>query len=254
MHITHADEVSAPTNFDPGYFESSVSLSPSYSIQYSHKLFLVTRKADVQPLIWGYKFTREIARRMPHFRGEPSVLHPSFAPGGPASIVEHAEGPVPFDAPRIVYSEEDERALEAFVRANGARLPPFSASLTFKILAHFSFLHSFLIPGGAVATSGHSVSSSLLMQCGTSLKAWAFAFAIVHQLGTCAMKPREQGGVVDAKLNVYGVHGLKVADLSIAPGNVSANTYGTALVIGEKAAVIIAEELRIKSVTRLPRL
>ena len=62
------------------------------------------------------------------------------------------------------------------------------------------------------------------------------------------MKPRERSGVVDAKLNVYGAHGLKVADLSIAPGNVSANTYGTALVIGEKAAMIIAEDLGISGV------
>ncbi|GAA6045078.1 hypothetical protein JCM8097_001339 [Rhodosporidiobolus ruineniae] len=28
------------------------------------------------------------------------------------------------------------------------------------------------------------------------------------------MKPREKGGVVDAKLNVYGIQGLKIADLS----------------------------------------
>ncbi|KAL4080219.1 GMC oxidoreductase-domain-containing protein [Scleroderma yunnanense] len=41
-----------------------------------------------------------------------------------------------------------------------------------------------------------------------------------HSLGTCAMKPRDQGGVVDARLNVYGVKSLKVADLSIAPENV----------------------------------
>lgn len=73
----------------------------------------------MQPFIWAYKYTREIARRMPHFRGEPSVLHPSFVPGGQACAVEHAEGPVSFDAPRIVYSEEDERAIEAFVRAKG---------------------------------------------------------------------------------------------------------------------------------------
>ncbi|KAF8263967.1 alcohol oxidase-like protein [Lactarius quietus] len=171
VHITHADDVSAPPDFVPGYFESM---------------------ADVRVLTWGYKFQREIARRMPHFRGEPSVVHPPFPPGGPASVLEHAKGPIPFDTPRIAYSEEDERLLEEFVRAQ-------------------------------VATSWHS-------------------------LGTCAMKPREQGGVVDAKLNVYGVRGLKVADLSIAPGNVSANTYGTALVIGEKAAVIIAEELGIKGV------
>ncbi|KAF9533902.1 alcohol oxidase AOX1 [Crepidotus variabilis] len=70
-----------------------------------------------------------------------------------------------------------------------------------------------------------------------------------HSCGTCAMKPRSQGGVVDERLNVYGVQGLKVADVSIAPGNVGANTYGTALAIGEKAAVIIAEDLGIKGVT-----
>ena len=83
------------------------------------------------------------------------------------------------------------------------------------------------------------------------------------------MKPRDQGGVVDERLNVYGVQNLKIAgnylfmllhfleslihlfssDLSIAPGNVGANTYNTALAVGEKAAVIIAEDLGIKGVT-----
>ena len=86
------------------------------------------------------------------------------------------------------------------------------------------------------------------------------------------MKPREQGGVVDDRLNVYGVQGLKIAgkyhpttlaqknklntyvnlffsDLSIAPGNVGANTYNTAIAVGEKAAIIIAEDLGIKGVT-----
>lgn len=33
-------------------------------------------------------------------------------------------------------------------------------------------------------------------------------------MGTCSMKPRKEGGVVDSKLNVYGVKGLKVADVS----------------------------------------
>ena len=78
--------------------------------------------ADVKPLMWGYKFTREIARRMPHFRGEPRVLHPAFAPGSAAAIVARAEGPVAFDAPRIEYTDEDERALEAYVRATGASI------------------------------------------------------------------------------------------------------------------------------------
>jgi len=76
--------------------------------------------ADVKPLTWGYKFTREIARRMPHFRGEPPALHPAFAPGSAAAIVPHAEGPIAIDAPRIEYSEEDERALETYARATSA--------------------------------------------------------------------------------------------------------------------------------------
>ncbi|KAJ7722633.1 GMC oxidoreductase-domain-containing protein [Mycena metata] len=71
-----------------------------------------------------------------------------------------------------------------------------------------------------------------------------------YSMGTCAMKPREAFGVVDPSLNVYGVQNLKVADMSIAPSNVGANTYNTALIIGEKAASIIAAELGIRDVSR----
>lgn len=64
-----------------------------------------------------------------------------------------------------------------------------------------------------------------------------------HSLGTCAMRPFQDGGVVDKDLNVYGVEGLKLCDLSIIPENVGANTNNTALLVGEKAAVILAAEL-----------
>ena len=73
----------------------------------------------------GYKISREIARRMPHFRGEYASLHPSFSPGGSASVIAHAEGPVALNAPRVMYSEEDERALEAYVRKGGVWNFPF---------------------------------------------------------------------------------------------------------------------------------
>ncbi|KZT23454.1 GMC oxidoreductase [Neolentinus lepideus HHB14362 ss-1] len=69
-----------------------------------------------------------------------------------------------------------------------------------------------------------------------------------HSIGTCAMKPRDQGGVVDSRLNVYGIQGLKIADMSICPGNVCANTYSTALAVAEKAAMIIADELGIEGI------
>ncbi|KAK8115494.1 hypothetical protein PG984_011996 [Apiospora sp. TS-2023a] len=68
-----------------------------------------------------------------------------------------------------------------------------------------------------------------------------------HSLGTCKMLPREQGGVVDPELGVYGTQGLKIADMSIAPRNVSGNTCDTALTIGEKAADLFIRELGLSA-------
>lgn len=50
---------------------------------------------------------------------------------------------------------------------------------------------------------------------------------IYHYASTCSMKPRAQGGGVDERLNIFGVKKLKVADMSIIPENVGANTFGT---------------------------
>ncbi|KAK4099141.1 GMC oxidoreductase [Parathielavia hyrcaniae] len=66
-----------------------------------------------------------------------------------------------------------------------------------------------------------------------------------HSLGTLKMAPRENMGVVDKDLNVYGVERLKVVDMSIPPKNVGANTNNTAMMIGERGASIIARELGI---------
>lgn len=67
-----------------------------------------------------------------------------------------------------------------------------------------------------------------------------------HSLGTCKMAKREERGVVDGKLGVYGVKGLKLADLSVPPENVGANTGNTAFLVGEKAASLFAEELGLQ--------
>ncbi|KAF9777241.1 hypothetical protein IL306_004489 [Fusarium sp. DS 682] len=64
-----------------------------------------------------------------------------------------------------------------------------------------------------------------------------------HSISTCRMAPREKKGVVDERLNVWGTKGLKLADLSIPPENVGANTNNTAIVVGEKAADIIIKDL-----------
>lgn len=69
-----------------------------------------------------------------------------------------------------------------------------------------------------------------------------------HSLGTCSIAPKEgnsivKHGVLDERLNVHGVKGLKVADLSVCPDNVGCNTYSTALLIGEKCAMLVGEDL-----------
>ncbi|KIJ11507.1 alcohol oxidase, partial [Paxillus involutus ATCC 200175] len=133
VHIGSGHDANAPLDFDPALFSNP---------------------ADVPPLIMLYKKARELARRMPSYRGEVAFGHPQFAADSAAACKE-TDGPVPISAPDIVYSTEDDKAIEDFVRNVGQ-------------------------------------------------STW-------HSLGTCAMKPREEGGVVDSRLNVYGVTGLKVA-------------------------------------------
>lgn len=60
-----------------------------------------------------------------------------------------------------------------------------------------------------------------------------------HQVGTCKMGV-DADAVVDPELRVYGVTGLRVADASIMPAVTSGNTHAPALMIGEKAADLIA--------------
>ncbi|MEU3230839.1 GMC family oxidoreductase [Nocardiopsis alba] len=62
-----------------------------------------------------------------------------------------------------------------------------------------------------------------------------------HQSGTSRMG-RDEGAVVDARLKVHGVEGLRVADASVLPHVTVANTMAPSIVIGERAAEILATE------------
>ena len=166
MHIK-GPGIDDPYDFDAGYLNDPNDL-------------------DVKGHMWAYKKLREVTRRMQCYRGEVPEWAPAFAADSPAALADLTE-PLPEDVPDIVYTAEDDAALEAHIRK--------------------------------LATT-----------------TW-------HGLGTCKMGPREKGAAVDGALNVYGVEGLKVADLSIAPQNVGANTYNTALTVGEKAADILIREL-----------
>lgn len=61
-----------------------------------------------------------------------------------------------------------------------------------------------------------------------------------HPMGTCRMGPAsDPGAVVDDRLRVHGMEGLRVVDASIMPMMLSANLNAAALMIGEKGADMI---------------
>jgi choline dehydrogenase len=61
-----------------------------------------------------------------------------------------------------------------------------------------------------------------------------------HPVGTCRMGS-DADSVVDPELRVHGIQGLRVADASVMPTIVSANTNATVLAVAERVASLIAQ-------------
>jgi len=71
------------------------------------------------------------------------------------------------------------------------------------------------------------------------------ADTIYHPMGTCRMGPdTDPDAVVDARLRVRGVEGLRVADASIMPHAINAPTHAACVAIGARCAALVLEDVR----------
>jgi choline dehydrogenase-like flavoprotein len=134
------------------------------------------------------------------------------------------------DPPQIdpqYYTTPEDRALALYSFRNLRKLLDEFATYNFTIGPN----HGEVVPGPNVQ-SDQEVLDYIRE---TSVPVW-------HASGTCAMLPRGKGGVVDEKLRVYGVQGLRIVDASVFPVIPDAHTVAPTYMVAEMAASIIKKE------------
>ncbi|XP_043251116.1 glucose dehydrogenase [FAD, quinone]-like [Colletes gigas] len=71
-----------------------------------------------------------------------------------------------------------------------------------------------------------------------------------HFAGTCKMATRKNSGVVDHRLRVHGINGLRVVDASVIPSLIAGHTNAPTYMIAEKAADMIKEDWKLFATAR----
>jgi len=134
------------------------------------------------------------------------------------------------DAPQIdleYYTAPEDKALAIYAFKNLR-----------KVLNKFATYNYTIGPNNGEVAPGPSVESDediLSYIRNTAVTVW-------HASGTCSMLPLDQGGVVDERLRMYGVNGLRIVDTSVFPVVPDTHTQGPTYMLAEKAAALILED------------
>lgn len=65
---------------------------------------------------------------------------------------------------------------------------------------------------------------------------------VYHPVATCRMGPDPSQAVVDSRLKVHGLEGLRIIDASVFPTNVTGNTNAATIAVGAKGADMVLED------------
>ena len=131
----------------------------------------------------------------------------------------------PSDAPRIQLNLlKDERDIAPLIY--GVRL----MRTLFQSAPFSHHLHAEIMPG-PLCQSDNDITDYLRQQ----------VQSMYHPVGTCKMG-NDAMSVVDHRLRVKGIHGLRIADASIMPSIPSGNTNAPVIMIADKAAAMIAQD------------
>jgi len=156
----------------------------------------------------------------------PGILFMAYPIRPQTRSAVHASGQDPDDPPvidpRFLETEAD-RAAAAPILDTAREL--LATSPVAGLIAHEEF------PGPAVSTPQEAVRYSLATGTG-----------IYHAVGAAAMGVNRDD-VTDPQLRVRGTAGLRIADASVLPVQVSGNTAAAAMLVGYRAADLILDEL-----------
>ena len=187
-----------------------------------------TGRPDLQLYFQPMSYTRAPVGQRPLMTPDPFPgFLMGFNPCRPTSMGHLTPGgPDPFAAPAIhpnyLDTEEDRQGM-----INGLRL--------IRRLAGTAALEAVI--DEELAPGVDTVSDEDLLAYARD-NAWT----VFHPCGTCRMGNDPAQSVVDARLRVHRLEGLRVADASVFPVIPSGNTNAPAIMVGEKAAEMVLED------------